>query len=205
MNILLLGATGRVGSNILTLALQDHIQVTVLTRSPEKVLPSRNVTTIVGNVLDYSSLQKAMDGIHTVISCLGTDKNDTLSKSMPLIIKAMRKNGVSRIITIGTAGILQARSNPALYRFQSNESKRKSTKAAEDHLAAFQQLQQSQLDWTIVCPTYLPDGEKLGYYRIEKDFLPENGTKISVPDTAEFTYSLLEGNKFNKTRVGIAY
>ena len=29
---------------------------------------------------------------------------------------------------------------------------------------------------------------KVGKYRIERNFLPEGGIKISVPDTAEFAY-----------------
>ncbi|MER2259864.1 MAG: NAD(P)H-binding protein, partial [Priestia megaterium] len=66
-------------------------------------------------------------------------------------------------------------------------------------------LQQSGLDWTIVCPTYLPDGERLGNYRTERDFLPLDGSQISVPDTADFAYRLLQSDEFIKARVGIAY
>jgi uncharacterized protein len=66
-------------------------------------------------------------------------------------------------------------------------------------------LKQSTLDWTIVCPTYLPDGEREGQYRIERNFLPEGGMKISVPDTAEFTYRQIESSDYVHSRVGIAY
>ena len=45
--------------------------------------------------------------------------------------------------------------------------------------------EQSKLEWTIVCPTYLPDGERLGKYRTESNYLPEGGIEISVSDTAE--------------------
>ncbi|WP_343751318.1 hypothetical protein [Lentibacillus halophilus] len=38
-----------------------------------------------------------------------------------------------------------------MYRFKANESKRKSTTAAEDHLAAFQRLDQSDLTGAIEC------------------------------------------------------
>ena len=37
MNILLLGMTGRVGSEIAKLALEDKHQVTALVRTPEKI------------------------------------------------------------------------------------------------------------------------------------------------------------------------
>jgi putative NADH-flavin reductase len=117
----------------------------------------------------------------------------------------MNQEGIRRIITVGTAGILQSRTSPELLRYQSSESKRKLTRAAEEHHKAFTLLEQSPLDWTIVCPTYLPDGELVGSYRVEADFLPENGAEISVPDTAAFTYSLISSRDYVRSRVGIAY
>ncbi|GAA0608690.1 hypothetical protein GCM10009001_27550 [Virgibacillus siamensis] len=92
-----------------------------------------------------------------------------------------------------------------MYRFQTNESKRKSTAAAEDHLAAFQQLEKTDLTWTIACPTYLPDGEETGKYRTGKNVLPENGIKISVRDTAAFAYKEFTEQTCVHNRVGLAY
>ena len=43
---------------------------------------------------------------------------------MPQNKRKMEEEGVRKIITIGTAGILQARTNLNLYRFQSTESKK---------------------------------------------------------------------------------
>ena len=206
MNILILGATGRVGSQIVTYALHDRHHVTVLVRTPEKIqINSENLTIIQGNVLNKNDIVRAMHGIDVVISALNTDGTTTLSESMPLIIKAMENEGIQRIITIGTAGILQSRTTPTVIRYQSSESKRKSTRAAEEHHKVYDMLKQSTLDWTIVCPTYLPDGEREGQYRIERNFLPESGMKISVPDTAEFTYRQIESSDYVQSRVGIAY
>ncbi|USK31210.1 SDR family oxidoreductase (plasmid) [Bacillus sp. CMF21] len=206
MNILILGATGRVGSQIVTYALHDRHHVTVLVRTPEKIqINSENLTIIQGNVLNKNDIVRAMHGIDVVISALNTDGTTTLSESMPLIIKAMENEGIKRIITIGTAGILQSRTTPTVIRYQSSESKRKSTRAAEEHHKVYDMLKQSTLDWTIVCPTYLPDGEREGQYRIERNFLPEGGMKISVSDTAEFTYRQIESSDYVQSRVGIAY
>ncbi|GAM12890.1 NAD(P)-dependent oxidoreductase [Mesobacillus selenatarsenatis] len=206
MNILILGATGRVGSQILTYALQDRHHVTVLVRTPEKIqINSGNLTIIQGNVLNNNDIVRAMHGIDVVISALNTDGTTTLSESMPLVINAMENEGIQRIIKIGTAGILQSRTTPTVIRYQSSDSKRKSTRAAEEHHKVYDMLKQSTLDWTIVCPTYLPDGEREGQYRIERNFLPEGGMKISVPDTAEFTYRQIESSDYFHTRVGIAY
>jgi len=206
MNILILGGTGRVGRHIVSFALQDKHQVTALVRTPEKLqIKHENLTILQGNVLNKEEIARAMRGMDVVISALNTDGGNTLSESMPLIIEAMGNEGIKRIITVGTAGILQSRVSPDVLRYQSSESKRKITRAAEEHHKVYNLLQQSNLEWTIVCPTYLPDGEREGNYRIERNFLPENGVKISVPDTAEFTFSQITNNDFIRTRVGIAY
>ncbi|WP_079505049.1 NAD(P)-dependent oxidoreductase [Mesobacillus jeotgali] len=206
MNILVLGATGRVGSQIVTYALQDRHHVIVLVRSPEKIqMDNENLTIITGNVLNKEDIVRAMYGIDIVISALNTDGTTTLSGSMPLIIEAMENEGIKRIITIGTAGILQSKTTPNSLRYQSSESKQKSTRAAKEHHKVYDMLKQSTLDWTIVCPTYLPDGEKVGRYRIDRNFLPDGGAKISVVDTADFTYKQIKASTYIKSRVGIAY
>lgn len=206
MNILVLGATGRVGSQIITFALHDRHHVTVLVRTPEKIqINNENLTIIQGNVLNKDDIVRAMHGIDVVISALNTDGTTTLSESMPLIIEAMANEGIKRIITIGTAGILQSRTTPNSLRYQSSESKQKSTRAAKEHHKVYDMLKQSTLEWTIVCPTYLPDGERVGKYRIDRNFLPEGGAEISVPDTAEFTFKQIKASDYIKSRVGIAY
>lgn len=206
MNILVLGATGRVGSQIVTNALHDNHPITVLVRTPEKIqINNKNLTVIQGNVLNKDDIVRAMHGIDIVISALNTDGTNTLSESMPLIIEAMESKGIKRIITVGTAGILQSRTTPDSLRYQTSESKRKSTRAAEEHHKVYDLLKQSTLEWTIVCPTYLPDGEKVGNYRIDRNYLPEGGTKISVSDTAEFTFRQINTRDYIQSRVGIAY
>jgi uncharacterized protein len=206
MNILILGATGRVGGQIVTLALHEGHHVTVLVRSPEKIqIHNENLTMIQGNVLNSDDILRAMNGINVVISALNTDGTTTLSESMPLIIDVMKREGIQRIITIGTAGILQSRYTPNKLRYQSSESKRKSVHAAKEHHKLFDILSQSTLEWTIVCPTYLPDGKSIGKYRVERNLLPEGGVEISVPDTAEFTFSQIKSKDYINSRVGIAY
>jgi putative NADH-flavin reductase len=206
MNILILGATGRVGSQIVIYALHDRHHVTALVRTPDKIqINNKNLTIIQGNVLNKDDIVCAMHGIDVVISALNTDGTTTLSESMPLIIEAMENEGIKRIITIGTAGILQSRTTPNSLRYQSSESKQKSTRAAKEHHKVYDMLKQSTLEWTIVCPTYLPDGERVGKYRIDRNFLPEGGAEISVPDTAEFTFKQIKASDYIKSRVGIAY
>ncbi|WP_280768684.1 NAD(P)-dependent oxidoreductase [Salipaludibacillus daqingensis] len=208
MNILLFGATGRVGLKVLQLALQDGHEVTAFVRSPDNLpanlLNKPNLHLFIGNVLETKDIVSVMnDTFHVVFSALSTDKTTTLSDGIPSIIEAMEKNNLKRFISIGTAGILQARSDSTIYRFQSSESRRKSTTAAEEHLKAYFALKNSNLDWTIFCPTYLPDGEASHQIIYELDMLPENTTKITVDDTAWFSYKHIYHEEFYKHRVGI--
>ncbi|MCP3741645.1 NAD(P)-dependent oxidoreductase [Rossellomorea sp. BNER] len=205
MKIALLGATGRVGSVVLKNALQNNDSIKALTRDPVKLEDSPNLLKIKGTALDHDQLAKTIQHCDAVISCLGTDQNDVLSSSMPAILNSMRFAGVTRIITIGTAGILQSRQEPSLYRFQSIESKRRMTRAAEDHLKTYIMLRESEMDYTVVCPTYLPLGERVGNFRTEENILPEDGQSISVFDTGDFAYQQLFSDQFIRTRVGICY
>ncbi|TLS37945.1 NAD(P)-dependent oxidoreductase [Pseudalkalibacillus caeni] len=206
MNLLLLGATGRVGKEILKLAERDGHQVTAFVRTPEKSgSKGPNVRLFKGDARNKQDVERAMKGQDAVISALNTDKTTTLSEATSLLIDAMKKENVERIITVGTAGILQSRTDPDILRYRSSESKRKSTAAAEEHEKAYRLLEHSNLAWTIVCPTYLPDGEATGSFRAEKNVLPVDGKKISVGDTAAFTYSQLTDSGYLRTRVGISY
>jgi uncharacterized protein len=206
MKVALLGATGRVGSNLLEKLLEDQYKVKILVRDAAKIgQDSTNLSVIEGNALDIGDILHLIRNTDIVISAIGTDGQSTVSDSIKNIVPVMNECNVDTIITIGTAGILQSRSEPYLYRFQSSESKRKLTRAAEDHLEAYKVLAESELKWTIVCPTYLPDGEETGIFRVEKDFLPEGAEKITVGDTALFAHSLLTKNEFVRSRVGISY
>lgn len=204
MKIALFGATGRVGRYIVKMALRGGHEVKALVRTPD-LDAHPNLEVIVGNVRNAEDIRRTIEGAHAVISAIGTDRTTTLSDATPLIIQAMEAEGVRRIITIGTAGILDSRLSPGLLRYQGGDSKRQLTFAAEEHEKAFKALEKSELNWTIVCPTYLPDGEPKGYFRFEENYLPEDGKEISAGDTALFAYEQLEAEDFLKSRVGIAY
>jgi uncharacterized protein len=206
VNICLFGATGRVGSIILENAMSQQHSITALVRDMKKLNSNgAGLEVKTGNVLNETDIANSLTGSDVVISALNTDGITTLSGSMPLIIKHMKEQEIKRVITIGTAGILQARSAPHLYRFQSSESKRKSTRDAEEHLKAYLMLKDSGLDWTVVCPTYLPVGERKGYYRYEKDLLPDHPSSISIYDTADFVFKQLINKQFIGSRVGLTY
>ncbi|MBA2941708.1 SDR family oxidoreductase [Paenibacillus sp. CGMCC 1.16610] len=206
MHFLLLGATGRVGTRVLERALADNHKVTALVRNPQKVNQrSEQLTLLQGDACNPDDIRRSLESVDVVISCLNTDGGTVLTESTPLLIEAMKAQGVNRVVTIGTAGILQSQEHPGLLRYETPDTRRSSTRAAEEHRKAWELLQASGLSWTVVCPTYLPDGEALGTYRVARDFLPEDSKSISVGDTADFTYSVACSQEYVGCRVGLAY
>lgn len=205
MKLAIFGATGRVGGEIVRLALQDGHDVIALVRTPTKLKKQDHLTILRGNVMNEEDIEDAITSADIIISALGTDQSTTLSEGILHIISTMKKHHIKRIVTIGTAGILDSRTEPGKLRFQSSESKQKLKFAAKEHEKVYKMLEESNLDWTIVCPTYLPNGKALGNYRIEKNKLPLNGEKITVGDTAKFAYEECFKQQFLHTRVGLAY
>ncbi|WP_407310083.1 NAD(P)-dependent oxidoreductase [Desulfosporosinus sp. SB140] len=205
INIVILGATGRVGGHVLKNVLQGEHNVTALVRQPLKIIPDQRLTLINGNVLNKEDIAKALSGIQVVISALSTDGTTTLSDSMHLILEEMKKQMIKRIITVGTSGILQSQIDPGLLRYQSKESKRKSTGAAEEHHKVFRLLSESNVQWTIICPPKLTNGIFTGCYRIKRDILPQDGKAISISDVADAVCKQILCTDHLKTRIGIAY
>ena len=112
MKIALFGATGRVGVEVLKLALKDGHDVTVLVRSPEKLAMHDKLTIVQGNVCEAVAVSRVIADADVVFSALGTDKTTTLTEAVPHFIREMKAGGIKRIVTIGTAGILQSRTEP---------------------------------------------------------------------------------------------
>jgi putative NADH-flavin reductase len=207
MNIAIFGGTGRVGRLLIERALQEGHTVTALARTPDKLrdLAGSNLQIVEGNVLNSDAVNQTLQGSEAVISALSTDGGTTLSQSIPLIIEAMIRLEIKRIVAIGTAGVLNSRTEPGLLRYQSSESRRTLTRASEEHHTVWHLLEGSALDWTLICPTYLPDGPSEGGYRVESSYLPEDGKRITTGDTAAFAYSQLSSEQYLRSRVGIAY
>ncbi|SDJ42490.1 NAD(P)-dependent oxidoreductase [Salimicrobium halophilum] len=205
MDIAILGATGRVGSAVANALAKEH-NVTALVRNMDKAhqMLDSDISLIEGDVLDEQSLTQALVNKDVVFSGLSTDKTTTLSESIPEVIRIMKENGVPRIITIGTAGILNSRTEEGKLRYETNESKRRLTFAAEEHEKVFRTLAEEDREWIILCPTYLPDEQTQGPLREEIDYLPEEGKKAPVQDVADIAIREILSPSYKNVRVGLA-
>ncbi|VXB20052.1 Putative oxidoreductase [Exiguobacterium sp. 8H] len=199
--IALFGGSGRTGERVLERLLKKGHRVTLLTR--QSLGSNEEIDEILGDATDRDAVFETVRSADVVISALGTDKQNVLSTFTPLVIEAMKQFNVTRIITVGTAGILQAHDSDN-YRFETKESKRTMTTAAEDHARAYELLRDSGLAFTVICPTQLIDEQSTGEIIVSKEVL---GTKHSGPisrdDVADLVMACLTDDDYVGHRVGI--
>ena len=208
--ILLIGATGGTGKQILAQALEKGYYVTALVRNSKKQkLTHSNLNVIEGDVLKPESLTTVMHGQDVVISSLGHKHffgaSSILSKGTENVMAAMNKAGIKRFICITALGINDSRFKLGLYYtlftkllilpFYFHD------KAKQEKL-----ISQSNLDWTIVRPGQLFNGKKRENYLHGEGLGSYILTKmISRADVAHFILKELEENRYVKKKPALVY
>lgn len=111
MKVLLLGATGFSGKQVLQNIFPTEHEITVLVRDPSKLGDSDHSLRIVaGDVMNPVVLAKALQGQDAVLNCLGIGGkgngklNTFLSDSTTLLTQTMEKEGVKRLIAMSNVG-----------------------------------------------------------------------------------------------------
>ena len=106
MNILLFGATGNVGSRILTRALDAGHRVTAYVRRPEALTQHQGLTVVGGQFDDVEAMTGAARGADAVIIAVtGPMKDRTfMQRSLPSILEAVRAAGAGRVVLTSVFG-----------------------------------------------------------------------------------------------------
>ncbi len=214
MNLIIFGATGMVGKQLVQQALFNKHHVKAFGRNVYSTdyLPTgpggqtENLHLVQGALFDEGEVYNAIKGCDAVLSAVGggtdgTDKTRTLG--MKNIIKQMQKAGVKRIIAIGGLGVLHADENSLLVDKDDYPPEYKAV--GLEHKKAFELLNESGLNWTFVCPPNIINEGTTGSYVTNADYPPENNKyKINAGDLAMFMLKELQKNEFVKLRVGIS-
>jgi putative NADH-flavin reductase len=110
--VVLIGASGFVGTAILNELLNRNYKVTAVVRNPEKMSVKNPALTVVkADVSDVKAIAAICAGKEAVISAYNpgwTNPNiyeDTL-KNYPLILEAVKRSGAKRFLCVGGAGTL---------------------------------------------------------------------------------------------------
>jgi uncharacterized protein YbjT (DUF2867 family) len=111
MKLALFGATGLTGGHILSQALEQGHEVTVLVRDPSRVSRSHpRLTVLGGSPTTPDDVERCVRGAEVVIHCLGIggrgDGKPTMlvSDSVKVVLTAMKKQGVPRIVCMSNVG-----------------------------------------------------------------------------------------------------
>ena len=214
MNIILFGATGQIGQQVLKQALERGHKVTAFVREPSKIeVTHPNLTIKQGDARTSQAVAEAMPGHDAVVNAMGpggpgvSDQFlDILTEGSHCIAEAMQSARIKRIVALGSAGTLQAvpdqlvRDVPNFPPFARNIS--------GAHLQAWKTYEAAGLNWTVVCPpAVVESGERTGNYRLATDYMVEMGAmlKIATGDLADFILNEVEQGKHIGHRVNIAY
>ncbi len=111
MKIVIFGASGFSGKEILKQALAQNHEVTVLTRSKQSIdISHKNLTIIEGNILDNQMVNSVLQNQDAVIQCLGIggkgDGKPTtfISDATRIIVEEMEKSNVNRLVCMSNVG-----------------------------------------------------------------------------------------------------
>ena len=204
MKILVMGASGKTGHEVVRQALATGHEVTAFVRDPSRLeLRAPRLTVATGDARSADDLRRALAEQDAVISTLGGTAKGAMARplggkpgsgvieaSTAALIEAADQAGVRRVVMMSTfmlapnfrAGILKPL---ALYYKGMNDDKRAGEEA----------LKKSRLDWTIVYATRLTDGERTGRERlvpVTEIVTPRDN--VSRSDAAAFLLAQLDDN-----------
>jgi len=202
MHILIFGASGATGQELVKLALTQGYFVTAFVRTPSKLtIKHNNLRIFQGDVTDAVAVDKAVKGQVAVLCALGASspfKRDfALTDGVRNIARAMEKNNVQRLIYLSVRGVRENQKDLGF--FTNFIIAPLLQNVIKDHEDKEHIIKQSQLDWTIVRPPMLTNGKYTGKYRTGEHLkLRPFLFGISRADLADFMLQQLKEDTFSK-------
>jgi putative NADH-flavin reductase len=210
MRVLVIGATGGTGREIVKQALERGHDVVALARKPSRIKFTHDRLHVArGDVMDPASLDAAMPGCEAVVCALGHKRwlgpSKILSEGTRNIVRAMEKHGVKRLVVETALGVNGSSGRLGLYYtlftipfilpFYWYDKGRQERVVIE-----------SSLDWVIVRPGQLTNGRKRGTYQHGSNvgsFIWS--VSISRADTADFMLNQLGETPYLRQAPGVCY
>jgi putative NADH-flavin reductase len=206
LKVVVFGATGGTGHQVVCQALAQGHTVTAFVRDPARVtVPDDDrLRVVVGDVLDRQAVDGAVDGQDAVVIALGTrDRSDRTirTEGTANVVRAMQSHGIRRVVAVSAGGVGDSYDQVPLLIKVLIKTLLRNTYA--DHEAQEQVLRDSELDWVIVRPSMLTDGPHTGEYRTgtAEDDLP--GGQVSRADVADFVLRQLPADNYLRHAVTI--
>ena len=207
MKLIIFGATGTVGIQLLKQSLQQGYEVTAFARNPEKLnsLPQVNLRIFKGDILNPKDAEDAMHNHDAVLCALGDgNKGKIRATGTKNIITAMQRKGIRRLVCQTTLGLGESQGNLNFF-WKHIMFGLLLKKAFQDHQLQEQYLLASNLDFTIVRSSAFTDGEVTRNYKVGFDGNYKNlNLKISRADVADFMLQQLATRQYLRSAVSIS-
>lgn len=207
MKLLVLGATGGIGMEIMRQAAERDHQVTAFVRAPERLKSiGGHFGVIQGDLLSSTELARAIEDQDAILSGFGPRvpiaKTDAtlLHRFGVALSEAMRKVGIRRAVIVSTAFLFKDSIIPPTNLVGRLLFPNMVADATE--MESF--IQKSGLDWTLVRPPRLTDRPRRGRLRVREGHLPSFGFTISRADVAAFMIKTAENHAFIRKVVGVS-
>lgn len=199
MNILVLGATGRTGRQVVKIALERGYRITCLVRDPSKIQASNNVHVIKGNPNNIEDLASALKNNSYVISVLNVSRTSDfpwaplrtpktyMSEVMSKLVELNEKGTIERVILCSAWGVLETKKDlPFWFRWLIDKSNIGA--AYRDHERQERVLDSSALNWTIVRPVGLTNAKK--NQKIQESYHNDLRPKLTISRKSVANYLL---------------
>lgn len=164
MQLLVVGATGGTGKQLVEQALVRGHYVMAFVRDPAKLsIQHPNLTLLTGDVLKPDTLLPAIRRQDAVLCALGSQlgqKDEALSKGTDNLVEAMKRSGVQRLLVVSSLGVgtsYEEAPLPSKLVFKTLLSDAIAEKEKQEQV-----VRESKVDWTIVRPTSLTNGSITG-------------------------------------------
>ncbi|WP_165865592.1 NAD(P)-dependent oxidoreductase [Vallicoccus soli] len=189
MRVVVLGATGATGREVVPVLLRRGHEVVAVVRDPSRA--PEGVRAVVGDARDPDVLPRALQGADAVVSALGPRGRDRgLQRAVvAALAPAMLAAGVRRYVGVSGAGVdapgdRKRRRDRAVSRLMHLLA----PGAVADKEGELRAWQGTALDWTLVRPPRLQDGPATG--RVELD--PHRSTRSVTMRRADLAQVLAD-------------
>ena len=188
MKICVIGATGGTGLHFVKLALDEGHELMALVRDPERLqMRSPRLRVVTGSVLQSATVDYALRDCEAVVSMLGVafgqPAGTTRSTGTRVLVQAVQRSPVKRLLAVSTVGIGTSRAAQSLVSRWLLPRLIGAQRLAEADLQE-QIIASSGLDWTVLRPPRLVDGPPTGRYRSGVGIHTSMSSKITRADLA---------------------
>lgn len=212
MNIVLIGASGFIGSAILHEALERGHQVIALVTRPEKLAAHVRMKALAADVMDLQKLTAQLASADAVVSAFSghaqANTQDYYLDGVRNIITAAKQARVPRLLMVGGAGSLEVAPGVQLIDTPGFPEQYRAT--AEGARQALNLLRtESSLSWTMLSPSaVIAPGQRTGSFRSSSDQLitdADGNSAISVQDYALAMVDEIELAAHPRARFTVGY